>query len=235
MAVVQQLELPRAGGVLIFGAEGIGVDLAKALVVKANHVTVVTDDDIKGRDLTAAGVTVMKANLADPESLKSVFTSSPFRVVISTLGERDAAPMDATDNKRVIEATKTAGLERFVMISRIGVGDSADAPPWYVKAPVKMMSGKALQADADAESYLRASGLDYTVVRLGGLLDKPADHTATLTPDVKVYSQITRADAADVLVKCADDAATIKKTLAIFDPNRVGFLALFGHRSEAAR
>jgi nucleoside-diphosphate-sugar epimerase len=230
VAVVSQLELPRAGGVLIFGAAGVGVDLVKALVAKANHVTVVTNNEKKTRDLTAAGATVMKANMADPESLKAVFTSAPFRVVISTVGQLDAKPTDAADNKNAIDATKTAGLERFIMLSRIGVGDSAVAPPWYVRLPMNLFSGKALAADKAAEDYLRTSGLEYTIVRIGGLTYKPADDTAVLTTDSDVYSQVTKADLAALLVTCADDTTAIRKTFSAYDPSRTGFLSLFGKR-----
>lgn len=232
VAVVSQLELPRAGGVLVFGADGIGVDLVKALVAKANHVTVVTNNVEKTKDLAAAGATVMKANMTDPESLKAVFTSAPFRVVISTVGELDAKPTDATENKHAIDATKTAGLERFIMISRIGVGDSANAPPWYVKLPVDFLSDKALAADKAAEDYLRTSGLEYTVVRIGGVTYKPASNTALLTPDANVYSQITKTDLANLLVKCAEDQTAIQKTFSAYDPSRTGFLSLFGRRIE---
>jgi uncharacterized protein YbjT (DUF2867 family) len=232
VAVVHQLELPRAGGVLVFGADGIGDDLVKALVAKANHVTVVTNNEQKARDLTATGATVMKANMADPQSLKAVFTSAPFRVVISTVGELDAKPTDAADNKNAIDATKTAGLERFIMISRIGVGDSANAPPWYVKLPVNFLSDKTLNADKTAEDYLRTSGLDYTIVRIGGVTYKPAGNTAVLTANTSVYSQITKADLANLLVKCADDRTAIQKTFSAYDPTRTGFAALFGRRTE---
>ena len=100
-----------------------------------------------------------------------------------------------------------------------------------MRTPVKLMSGKVLDVDAEAEAYLRASGLDYTIVRLGGLSDQPADGSAVLSPDINAYSQITRADMASLNVKCAEDDKTVKKTLAAYDPSRVGFLALFGHRS----
>src|SRR5690606_33793349 len=135
---------------------------------------------------------------------------------------------DATANRSVIDATKTAGIERFILLSRIGAGDSADAPPWYVQTPVKIIHGKMLAAATESEDYVRASGLDYTIVRVGGFAGEAVSGSAILNTDRTLYSQVTRADAAKLIATAVDDTSGVGKTFSIYDPTRAGFLALFG-------
>lgn len=228
--VVQQHALPRGGGVLVFGGgEGTGLAVVKVLIADHSHVTVVTDDSSENAMLTAMGVTVAHGNVLDPETIKPIFTSAPFRAVISTIGEERAQqPLDFIGNKNIEDLAKASDIPRLILVSAIGAGDSADAPPWYVQVMTKVWGSGALTAKTQAEEYLRKSGLDYTVVRPGWISDRPASGKAVLTVDRGVYSQIARADLGNLVANCVDDDTTVGKTLSAFDQTHVGFLAILG-------
>ncbi len=102
-----------------------------------------------------------------------------------------------------IDAAKAAGVEQIVLVGSMG-GTNEDHPL------NQMGSGKILIWKRKAEQYLINSGLDYTIVRAGGLLDQPGgvrellvgkDDTLLANPPQGVATSIPRADVAEVVVQ----------------------------------
>jgi uncharacterized protein YbjT (DUF2867 family) len=73
---------------------------------------------------------------------------------------------------------------------------------------------------SQAEDHLRASSLDYTIIRPGGLGDVKATGTAVLADDPRAFSYISRTDLADLVVQALGDPTTIGKTYNAYDPSR---------------
>ena len=59
-----------------------------------------------------------------------------------------------------------------------------------------------LEAKAEADAYVVASGLDYTIVRPGGLTDEPGTGRVTVTRDAGQPGPVPRDDVAAVLAAC---------------------------------
>jgi uncharacterized protein YbjT (DUF2867 family) len=74
-----------------------------------------------------------------------------------------------------------------------------------------------LPLKTQAEDHLKSLGLDYTIIRPGGLKTAPATGRGLLTEDRTASGIITRADLAQLIVAALDDPATIGKTLAAID------------------
>jgi uncharacterized protein YbjT (DUF2867 family) len=111
--------------------------------------------------------------------------------------------VDLGGSLKSVEGAVAAGVRRFVQVSAIGVDDPLDddaSPVW--KAYV--------EAKRDADAALRASDLDWTIVRPGRLTDDPATGLVSLGPDVS-RGDVTRADVAAVVVAVLDTPATIGK------------------------
>ena len=72
---------------------------------------------------------------------------------------------------------------------------------------------------AKAETYLRDSRLDYTIIAPGGLGDEPAGQLGVrLTPRADyIVGQVTRADVAEVMIASLMDDSTIGKTITIIN------------------
>ena len=117
---------------------------------------------------------------------------------------------------------RAAGTRRFILVTVVGAGDSLDAAPWFARRFLKIVIADKSQA----EDYLRASGLDYTIVRPGGLLNKEAQGRAYLTGDTRAMSWIRREDLARLLVQALDDPKAIGKVYHAFDPDRTRFWAI---------
>ena len=109
--------------------------------------------------------------------------------------------VDLGGSLKSIEGARKAGISRFVQLSAIGVDlplpeDTDDVWRAYV------------EAKRDADAALRDSGLDWTIVRPGGLTDDaPTGEVAV--GEALERGQIARADVAAVLAEVIDSGAGI--------------------------
>ncbi|MGL5511151.1 MAG: NAD(P)H-binding protein, partial [Microcoleaceae cyanobacterium] len=72
-----------------------------------------------------------------------------------------------------------------------------------------------------AEKYLRDSGLNYTIIRPGGLKSEPATGKAILTENYRISGMIHRADVAQLVCDCFMSEKANGKTLSAVDPNQL--------------
>jgi uncharacterized protein YbjT (DUF2867 family) len=103
---------------------------------------------------------------------------------------------------RLIDAAREAGVRRYVMVSSIGADDpsaGAEAMRPY------------LEAKAEADAALAASGLDFTIVRPGRLTNDPGTARVAVGEDLG-RADITRDDVAAVLVGVLDEPRTVGRT-----------------------
>lgn len=109
--------------------------------------------------------------------------------------------VDLEGSLKSIEAAKRAGISRFVQVSAVGVDeplpDDTD-PVWRAY----------VEAKRDADAALRASGLDWTIVRPGRLTDGPATDSIRIGERLP-SGEIARADVAALIVAVLEDDSTI--------------------------
>ena len=208
------------GPVLVFGGtRGTGLEIVRKLRERGEAVTVAVRSTSNTTELEKLGVDTVVADALDAEQVEAAIGSKGFSAVISTLGttrgEQHKRP-DYIGNRNVIDAARGAGVKRFVFITVIGAGDSSDAAPGFSKR----FLAEVIALKTQAEDHLRASGLDYTIIRPGGLGDVPTSGTAVLAEDPAAFSFIGRADLADLAVQALGDASTIGKTYSAYDPSR---------------
>jgi uncharacterized protein YbjT (DUF2867 family) len=101
---------------------------------------------------------------------------------------------------KLIEAAQFARIPRYLIVSAMGVNHpdrwSEQMRPYY-------------QAKAEADAQVEASGLDYTIVRPGGLTDDAGSGRIQAAPMLERGGQIPREDVAATLVACLDEPATV--------------------------
>ncbi len=109
--------------------------------------------------------------------------------------------VDLEGSLKSIEGARAAGIRRFVQVSAIGVDD-----------PLPPETGDVwrayVEAKRDADAALRASDLDWTIIRPGRLSDEPGTGRVALGPDV-LRGDVTRADVAAVVAAVLDVPTTI--------------------------
>jgi uncharacterized protein YbjT (DUF2867 family) len=109
---------------------------------------------------------------------------------------------------KLIEAAQANGVARYVMVSAMGAGDPESASE--AMRPYQ-------QAKADADAALVASGLDFTIVRPGGLTDDPGTGRVQAAESLGRRGSITRADTAAVLLAVLDTPSTIGRTFEVLE------------------
>ncbi len=206
----------KKGSVLVFGASrGTGYEATKLLAERGDHVTAFVRPTSDRSGLEPLGVDYAVGDILDPVSVAAAFASGEFRAVINTVGGRRGEPRpDFEGVKNMVEAAKAAGVSRVLLVTAIGTGDSLDT----VSARTREVLGPVLAIKSEAEAYLTASGLDYTILRPGGLTREPASGTGIMTEDHGVMGSISRAELGALVVKALDDDSTIGKILHTIDP-----------------
>lgn len=215
------------GPVLVFGGtRGTGLEIVRQLRDRGESVTVAVRATSKTEELEKLGVATVIADALDPTTVNAAVASAPFAAVISTLGttrgEQHKRP-DYEGNRNVIDAARAAGVKRFVFITVIGTGNSYDAAPGMSRRFLK----DVIALKSKAEDHLRASGLEYTIIRPGGLGDVPATGTAVLVDDPAAFSFIGRKDLAALAVQALGDPTTSGKTYTAYDPSRKTMAKMF--------
>jgi uncharacterized protein YbjT (DUF2867 family) len=204
-------------GILLFGGtRGTGLGVAKILRGRGEQVTAVVRPASDASDLEALGAEIFRGDALDAEAVSEAFRSRQYRAVINSLGgQRGQRPRpDFEGSKNIVDAALNAGVPRALMVTAIGAGDSVGA----VAPKVREVLGEVLELKTQAEDYLIESGLDYTILRPGGMTSDPASGTGIRTPDHAVMGVITRADLARLVVECLDDDTTIKQIYHTVDP-----------------
>jgi len=143
----------------------------------------------------------------------AAFAMADFRAVISSLGGRRGQPRpDFVGNRNITDAAKAAGVKRVIQVSAIGAGERSRAkPPEGAGFMRQIMYEKTL-----GEDYLIASGLDYTLIRPGGLRNGKATGKASMMEEY-AEGAINRADVALLIIKALEDDATIGKAYHVVD------------------
>lgn len=211
-----------AGPVLVIGGNrDTGLELVRRLRDRGEAVSVVVRPGSDASAAAALGARILRGDALVPDDLRAALASDRYRAVVSTLG-RSLAPgprADDAGNRHAVDAARAAGVRRFVLVTVIGAGDSRDAAYFLARRAL----GQVMADKTVAEDHLRASGLDYTIVRPGGLLNGPDSGRAYLTPDVGAFSWIRRADLARLVVQALDDPRAVGHTYHAFDPGITRF------------
>lgn len=205
-----------ADGILLFGANrGTGLEVARLLRARGEPVTALVRPGADATALEQLGVMLHRGNVLEAADVDGAFASGRFRAVVNTVGGRRGEPRpDYSGTRHTIDAAKRAGVRRYLFVTAVGCGDSRAA----VHAKVLEFLGPVLDEKTKGEDYLRASGLDYTILRPGGMTHDPASGTAIRTEDRNAMGVINRADLARIVVDCLDDPATIGRIYHTIDP-----------------
>ncbi|MDX2222983.1 MAG: SDR family oxidoreductase [Rhodospirillaceae bacterium] len=206
--------------IIVFGASReTGLEVTKILAARGDVVTAFVRPGSDRGGLAPLGVAYAVGDALEPASLQAAFAAQRYDAVICTIGgSRGDRRPDYEGVRNIVDAAKAAGVKRFVLVTVIGAGDSWNA----VSDRVKQVLGPVIELKTKAEAHLTASGLDYTIVRPGGLNDLPAAGKGRLYDDHMTMGEIGRADLAQLVVQALDDDATIGRIYHAIDEEMLG-------------
>jgi uncharacterized protein YbjT (DUF2867 family) len=197
--------------VVVAGGHGkIALRLERLLAARGDSVRGLVRNPDHFDDVSAAGAQPVLADLESDIDVGPVITGADAIVFAAGAGpgsgEARKRTMDLGGAVKLIEAAKAAGIRRYVIVSSMGADHPERASGTF---------GAYLAAKSKADNALRASGLDYTVVRPGGLTDDPGTGTVDVSERLGRRGQIPRDDVAAALVAVLDAPNTIGKTFEI--------------------
>ncbi|EED87875.1 predicted protein [Thalassiosira pseudonana CCMP1335] len=176
--------------------------------------------------LDAAGVELKKLDVSESaDSLAATLSGADSLVIAVGFVPGNPLKMNAAAHEvdnigtcNLIDAAKSAGVKKIVLVSSI----LTNARNWgQEKSPgfiVTNAFGNVLDEKLVAENHLKASGIDYTIVRPGGLKAKPPSGSLRISgEDTLVAGEISRDLVADVCVASLTDKKASNKVLEIIE------------------
>ncbi|MCW2956243.1 MAG: family oxidoreductase [Thermoleophilia bacterium] len=194
--------------IAVLGAHGkVGREVVRKLAARSDVPLAVIRREAQVAAVEADGGRPVLLDLEEATASELAAAISGAHGIIVSVG---AGPGSGDERKRTvdygaavlaIEAAQAAGVRRLVLVSAIGVDDPLppDADPAWTAY---------VEAKRDADAALRASALDWTIIRPGSLTDDEPSHEVELAETVEPGS-IARSDVAEVLVCCLHEESTI--------------------------
>ncbi len=206
--------------VLIIGAsKGIGLETVRCALAAGHRVRALA------RGAGAIAIDHMQLEKVAADALDRAAVAAALRdadAVIETLGApRDAATLlrgtrlFSSATRLLIDAMRERGVRRRVAVTGLGAGNSRGHGGLLYDAIAFPLLLKRIYDDKDVqEQMIRASGLDWTIVRPGLLKDGPATGRARVLTDPGTWraGSVTRADVAAFLVRVAFERRFVGQT-----------------------
>jgi uncharacterized protein YbjT (DUF2867 family) len=193
--------------VVVAGGHGqIGLRLLRLLAGRGDRARGLIRNPDQAGDLQSAGAEPVVCDLEMEEDVAPFVTGAEAIVFAAGAGPGSGAErkrtMDLGGALKLIEAARTDGIARYVIVSAIGAGR-----PETVSEQMRPY----IEAKAEADRALADSGLDFTIVRPGRLTDDPGTGSVRIAGTVD-YGEVTRDDVAATIAAVLTAPNTIGKT-----------------------
>ena len=106
---------------------------------------------------------------------------------------------------KLIRDCEKAGVKRFVMVSAIGADPNSESTRIQ----------HYLRAKGVADSRLRSSTLDYTILAPGTLINERGTGRVQVAEELGFHGYLPREDLADCIVECLRNFNTIGRTIQV--------------------
>ncbi len=203
--------------ILVVGAAGkTGEAIVKHALAQGHTVTAFVHD---AKEFTGEGARVVEGDALDPNAIAGAVMGQD--AVLDALGGHTpwkATTMEANAARNVIEAMNRSGVRRLMVISAIGVGGTQDlVPSWYEHLIMPTFLRGAMHDKEAMEPVVEASGLDWTIVRPGHLVDgEPTGKVRVFEPGSgETAHKITRADVAVFMLAQLEKSSYLRQAVNI--------------------
>lgn len=174
---------------LVIGATGpTGREIVSQALAQGHGVTALVRPASKAKFPPTVKIAV--GDVLDASSLAEALKGQ--EAVICSLGSAASGPFKemtllSEGTRNLVAAMKAQGVSRLVCITGVGAGDSLGHGPWYYNWLFQPLMLRGVYHDKTRqEKIVRASGLDWTLVRPAILTNSVAKGV----PAVKVFTQL---------------------------------------------
>jgi putative NADH-flavin reductase len=206
--------------IVVFGASGnTGKQLVEQALAAGYEVVAYARNPSK-LNVSHEHLTVINGELSDAALIETAVKGTD--AVLSALGPRGGSKNKPLTQgmRNIIAAMNNQGVRRLIMTSTLSAKDSKDKPDFRTKAMVNIVKTTMHAAYEDIVNVaetVRSSDLDWTIVRLAILNNKPKSGKVKVgyVGSGEVGTQISRADIADFMLKQIEDTKYLREAPAI--------------------
>ena len=189
--------------VVVAGGHGqVGLRLLRLLADGGHRARGLIRNEDHANDLRAGGAEPVLCDMEALDDLSGCCEGADAVVFAAGAGPGSGAERKKTVDLGAAVKLMEAGVRRYVMVSAISAGRpdewSDQMRPYY-------------EAKAEADRRLAESGLDFTIVRPGGLTDDPGTGRVRVGTDLE-RGNVPRDDVAAVLLAVLEHPGSIGKT-----------------------
>jgi uncharacterized protein YbjT (DUF2867 family) len=208
--------------VLVAGASGqTGRHVVSQLLAQGYEVRALTTSAFGARERTGLDLDWLEVDVRDPQAVAEVMDGVHY--VICAIGSREwrgeNSPrfVDYGGVRNLVDAAVASQVRHFVLISSAAAGPHRD----HRENP---RLGYVLFWKTKGEAHLRASGIDYTIIGPGGLVDGESGRSGIRVSTREDYRRalIARADVARLSIASLTEPAARNKSFAAVNDDRLG-------------
>ncbi|WCJ27379.1 NAD(P)-binding Rossmann-fold superfamily protein [Euphorbia peplus] len=216
--------------------------LSKGFEVKAGVRDVDKAKTTFSNSIHNPSLLIVKADVTEGSSKLAQVIGNDSDAVICATGFRPSLDLFApwkVDNfgtVNLVDACRELGVNRFILVSSILVNGAAMGQlfnPAYIFLNV---FGLTLVAKLQAEQYIRKSGINYTIIRPGGLKNDPPSGNVVMEPEDTLYEgSISRDAVAEVAAEalvCPESHFKVVEIVSRADAPKRTYTELFGSIKE---
>lgn len=191
--------------VLVAGANGTTGQIIIDLLQKSDAykpIAMVRKEEQKER-FEKENVAVVLADLKD--DLSQALSAVDKVIFAAGSGGTNVIEVDQNGAIKLMDAAKKSGISKFVMLGSMGTDDPSQGGDLE----------DYLKAKQVADKHLRASDLDYVIVRPGALTNEAGQGKIELGSKLDISGSISRADVAQTLVEVLENGIGQNQTFEI--------------------
>lgn len=208
--------------IAVFGATGATGRHVVGQALEAGHEVTILVRNPVALDVEHDRLNVVVGSVEEMRRVEEVVRGQD--VVISALGTNQRGPVSVcTDGaKAILPAMESHDVRRLVVVSAHGAAESHDRS-LYVLTVWAMLKHKMRDKDR-MEALMRASSVDWTIVRPPALTEGPRTGAYRIGTDlpVRITSNISRADFAEFLLREAVEDTYVHETPIITSVRKKG-------------
>ncbi len=213
--------------VAVLGASGrTGVHVLEELKARGGNVRALSRNIERAKEKVSGDFEWAYADVTKPETLTTALQGVD--ILISTVGSTGGDNSELIDYQgsiNFVDAAKESGVKHIIYMSSIGAGGAEN----FSTAIINLVTDKAMKWKSLGEDYIRNSGIDFTIIRPGGLRGDSGTLGIRFEQGDKIIGWIPRGDVASVLVESMFNSDALNKTFEVINDES---LALDAWRDE---
>ncbi|HWR36864.1 MAG TPA: SDR family oxidoreductase [Clostridia bacterium] len=202
---------------VIFGATGpTGLALTQQALHAGHEVTALARNPAR-MTIAHPKLRIVQGDVLDPPAVEQVVIGA--EAVLSCLGVKPFAgkQVQSRAGRHIVSAMQKHGVRRFIMESAYGVAESRSLASPALRAMISVFLSWTYNDKEVEEAEIKASGLDWTIIRPTALRNGPRTGKYRVGDDLclGLGTWINRADVADFMLKQLTSTEWVRRTPAI--------------------